>query len=101
MALTPNVPFAEGDAWTPELAYDAFNSPVFDDQPQYLGHRNRIQDSELSNAAGQIKQRVGSIESGLRVSQVTGLTVRFESGTLVLPSGQILTVASGQLSTLR
>lgn len=97
MALAPNTPFSEGDAWTPDLAYQAFNSPVFDDQPQYLGHRQKIQDNELSDAAGQIKDRVGFIETSLKVTIEAGLTIRYSSGVVTLPNNSTLAIVSGLL----
>lgn len=100
MPLRPNTPFADGDAFTPDLAYQAFNSPVFDDLPQYLGHRMKIQDVELSDASGQIKDRVGFLESSLKVVQegTTGLTVRYLSGRVTLPNNTTLVIASGLLA---
>lgn len=93
MAFYPNVPFAAGDDWTPEIAYQAFNQ-VFDDQTQYLGHRPRIADTDLSNTAGQIKQRVAAIEEAFKVTVDSGRTLRYQSGVVRLPEGDNLSVAS-------
>ncbi len=95
MALQPNIPFSDGDNWTPDLAYGAFNSPVFDDQPQYLGHRLRIVDDELSNIAGQIKDRVSFLENSLKVVVESGLTVRYSSGTVLMTDNTVRVVSSG------
>lgn len=95
MALIPNTPFTEGQVWTPELAYESFQAPYFDDQTQYLGHRQRILDSELSNTAGQLKQRFNTIEQALLVSVQSGLTLKYLSGSTILPSGTLTTIASG------
>ncbi len=96
MPLQPNIPFSDGDNFTPDLAYAAFNSPVFDDQPQYLGHRQKIVDGELSETAGQIKGRVAFLESSLKVSQEgTGLTIRYASGTIQLSDNTVVSIVSG------
>lgn len=95
MALYPNTPFSEGSLWTPDLAYQAFNSPVFDDLPQYLGHRAKIDDTELSDAAGKIKSRVAAIADGFKLTQGSGLTVNYASGSLCMADGTLLTVPGG------
>lgn len=92
--LTPDVPFVEGQVFTPELAYQSFYSPVFDDQTSYLGHRERITDDELDNGAGSIKAKVNAVEDGLKVTVETGLTLRHASGSLRLPDGSLVTKAS-------
>ncbi len=98
MALYPNVPFSDGDDWSPDLAYQAFNAPVFDDLPQYLGHRQRILDNELSNTPGQIKDRVSILENSLRLTREgSGLILRYASGQVLLTSGLTTTIASGLL----
>lgn len=96
--LLPNTPFTEGDAFSPELAYLAFNAPIFDDQTQFLGHRERITDAELSDSANALKARVQSIESSLQVSISSGLTLSYTSGTVRLPDGSQLTIASGLIT---
>lgn len=98
MPLLPNQPFVEGADFTPELAYLAFNAPIFDDQPQYLGHRERIRDDELSDQAGSLKQRFDAVENSLRVSAGTGLIVTYTGGSVILPSGAIQAIAPGQLA---
>ena len=97
MPLQPNVPFSDGDSWTPDLAYQSFNSPVFDDQPQYLGHRGKILDAELSDNTGQIKDRVRFLEGSLKVTQESGLTVRYASGTISLMDNSVVTISSALL----
>lgn len=86
MTLLPNVPFAEGDNWTPALAYLALQRPTFDDQPQYLNHGARIADDELSNQAGAIKQRLSSYSDAFAVTAGTGLAINVAAGTLRLVS---------------
>ncbi|MFB2938355.1 hypothetical protein ACE1B6_24170 [Aerosakkonemataceae cyanobacterium BLCC-F154] len=96
MALYPDTPFSEGDAWTPDLAYLAFHQ-IFDDQPQYLGHHRRIIDDELSNDPSAIKPRFNAIEKALQVSKVAGLTLAYNAGSVILPDGTSFAVAAGQL----
>ena len=92
--LTPDVPFVEGQVFTPDLAYQAFYSPIFDDQTSYLGHRERITDDELDNGAGSIKAKVNAVENGLKVTVETGLTLRHAAGSLRLPDGSVVTKAT-------
>lgn len=98
MALLPNTPFTEGQVWSPELAYESFQAPYFDDQPQYLGHRQRILDTELSNTAGQLKQRFNAAEQALLVSVNSGLVLSYQSGQVMLPGGVLMSIASGLVS---
>lgn len=95
MPLLPNTPFTEGDDWTPELAYMAFNSPVFDDQPGYLGHRSKLTDAELSDSAGQIKPRLEAIEDAFKVSVESGLTLRHQAGSVTMPNGGLESKPAG------
>lgn len=94
MALYPNQPFAFSDPWTPDLAYESFQV-YFDDQTQYLGHRPRLLDSELSNDPAAIKSRVAALEASFKVSVQSGLTLVYTGGQVRLPDGSLLTVASG------
>ncbi len=94
----PNIPFSEGDAWTPDLAYKSFNSPIFDGLTQYLGHRAKIADGELSDSPGQIKDRVSFLENSLRLTREgNGLILRYASGQVMLPNGNLATITSGLL----
>ena len=99
LPLLPDQPFAEGDEFTPDLAYLAFNTPIFDGQTQYLGHRGKILTVELSDAAGEIKDRVGILEGGLRVTVSAGLTLAYTSGLYQLPNGTQQSIA-GNLVTV-
>jgi hypothetical protein len=101
MTLLPNTPFAEGDEWNPELAYLAFNTPVFDGQTQYLGHRGKLTDAELDDSGTAIKARVAAIENGLKVSVVSGLNVSVASGTVRLPdSSTNLSIPTTQIAAI-
>lgn len=95
LPLLPNQPFSDGDDWLPDVAYLSFFAPIFDDQPEYLGHRVRILDSELSNAPNAIKDRVNRIENGLLVTVSSGLTLAYQSGSVRMPDGSIQSIASG------
>ncbi|MBW4558463.1 MAG: hypothetical protein KME59_21560 [Trichormus sp. ATA11-4-KO1] len=93
--LYPNTPFSEGSVFTPELADLAFEAPIFDGQNQYKGHREKIRDDELSDLAGATKDRLRIVTDGLKPSVSSGLTVAYQSGTVVLPSGELLAIVSG------
>lgn len=95
MALYPNQAFSEGDSWSPDLAFESFKAPYFDNQTQYLGHRVKMTDGEMSDDPGAIKARLAAITSGLLVSQTTGLTLAYTSGIVTLPDGGLQTVQSG------
>lgn len=97
MALYPNVPFTDGDPFTADLAYLAFNQ-VWDDRPEYLGHHARITDDQLSGNSGQLKARFTAIEEELRVTHVSGLLVRYNAGQVVLPDGTYYSIPAGQLT---
>lgn len=92
MSLIPNTPFTDGTVYTAEIAYLAFNQ-VFDDQPQYLGHKTRISDNDLSNSPGQVKDRLNQATGQLKVSGTT-LTLSYTSG-LVLVNNSLVTIPSG------
>jgi hypothetical protein len=95
MPLFPNNPFVEGQLVTPALLDQAYN-PVFDDQTQYLGHLPRLSDDSLSNAPGQLKDRVAALRSNLVVTAGSGLSVNYTSGLVLV--GNILTaITTGNL----
>lgn len=96
--LLPNTPFSEGDAFSPELAYFAFGAPIFDGQTQYLGHRDKLTDLELSDSSDALKSRVQTIEGSLKVSGSSGLTMAYASGIVRLPDGSQLSIASGLIA---
>lgn len=96
MTLYPAIPFADGDDLTAEIVTLAFNQ-VFDDQPQYLGHRARLLDSELSNTPGQIKDRLKIVTDSLKITAVSGLTVSYGSGIVKLSSGLIQPITGNLL----
>lgn len=81
MTLIPNQPFADGDIYTPEVAYLAFNQ-VYDDQPQYLGHHERIKDNELSDLPGMVKDRLRLITDDLKVVPANGLNCTVNQGVV-------------------
>src|SRR4028118_44448 len=95
MAEYPNVPFTSGDDWTPDLAYKAFYSPIFDGQTNLLGHRNPIQDAELDPTG--IRASVNLLQNGLKCSVVSGLTVAYTTGQALNPTGNIVTIPAGQV----
>jgi hypothetical protein len=90
--------FSDGSIFTPDLADLAYEAPIFDDQPQYKGHRARILDSELSNTSGQIKDRVSVVTNNLKCSVGSGLVVTYTSGSVRLPSGALYAIAAGSIT---
>jgi hypothetical protein len=96
MPLIPNVPFADGTPYTAEIAYLAFNQ-VFDDNTGYLGHKPRVVDTDLSNTAGQLKDRVDQATNSLVVTVFSGLTLAYRAGSVLLPTGVTVTIAAGQI----
>lgn len=93
MTLIPKVPFSDGDIWTPELGYLAFNQ-VFDDQPSYFGHYSRLADDSLSNANGMIKQRVSAITDPFLVTAGSGLNVNVASGIVTIGAGTTVSLTA-------
>lgn len=98
LPLFPNQQFADGEDWTPALGYLSMYSPVFDGRTEYLGHREKIRDDELSDAAGSLKQRVQQSESSLKVSVEGGLLLRYQSGLVRLADGDLLSISSGLIT---
>lgn len=90
--------FSDGSIFTPDLADLAYEAPIFDDQPQYKGHRARILDSELSNTSGQIKDRVAIVTNNLKCSIGSGLVVTYTAGSVRLPAGGLLAIAAGSIT---
>ena len=91
----PNVPFKEADDWTPELATLAFNSPIFDGETSLLGHRAKINDTELSDTG--VKLRLATVTDNLKVSQESSTLVRYKDGK-VLVNHQVMSIAGGILA---
>lgn len=98
LPLVPNQPFASGDPFTPDLAYLAFNAPIFDGQTQYLGHRAPLTDAELDGAATSLKGRVAAITDALKPSVVSGLTVAYQAGIVALQDGSTLSISAAQVA---
>ena len=90
--------FSDGYIFTPDIADLDYEAPIFDDQPQYKGHRARILDSELSNVSGQIKDKVNIATNNLKCSIGSGLVVTYASGSVRLPSGSLLAIAAGSIT---
>lgn len=97
-SLLPNVPFSQGQPFGTELADLAFTTPVFSGQTQYLGHREKLLDSELSDTAGQIKDRLSEATDAFKVEVVTGLTVAIAAGITVSTLGDRSTMAASQVT---
>jgi hypothetical protein len=97
MPLLPNTPLTDGQDWTAVLANQAFTQ-VFDDLTQYLGHQPRLADDSLSNAPGNIKARVAAIESPLKVTVGSGLTLAYATGSIRSTLGVLQTIAGGLIA---
>jgi hypothetical protein len=93
----PNVPFIDGTEWSKELAYEAFYHPLFDGQTQFLGHRDKLEDVELSDAPGQIKDRFAILDGGLRVTAASALNVAVSAGVAIDANGNAVTIGSQQV----
>lgn len=91
----PNVPFADGDAFTAEMAYEAFYSPIFDGNTSLLGHRELIRDDELSSTG--VKGQVLTLTNSVKATVTSGLTVSWTSGLVLTPLGEIQSIASGSV----
>lgn len=91
----PNVPFADGQAFTPELAYEAFYSPKFTGQTHLLGHRAKLLNSELDPNG--ILLDVNTLQNGLKCSISNGLVVAYTAGVFLTATGTLQTVAAGQV----
>lgn len=88
--------FQDGDVFTPELANLAFSSPVFDGNLTLLGHRNKIQDSELSDTG--LKLSFNTVANGLLCSIQSGLTVAYSAGSVRLPNGGVQAISGGAIA---
>lgn len=91
--------FAPGSTVTSTFL-NAINNPVFVDTPAADGEIEKIKNSALSDAAGQIKQEWTTFRDNLKVSAGSGLSVTYSGGAVTLPSGVILTVSPGTLGSL-
>ncbi len=96
MPLIPNVPFTSGAVFTPDAA-NAIANPVFDGQVQYLGHLAKILDTDLDDGANSIKNRVGSLDTNLRVTAGSGLNALYSAGKAIY-GNTIYTINSGSLT---
>ncbi|MBW4443071.1 MAG: hypothetical protein KME10_17895 [Plectolyngbya sp. WJT66-NPBG17] len=57
-----------------------------------------LTDSALTAAPGNIKANWTAFQNVLRVTAANGLVVDYAGGSVVLPSGEVLTISPGQLS---
>jgi hypothetical protein len=80
--LIPKTTFSDGDIITPEILNQAFISPVFDGQSQYLGHREGLLDTELSDEPGNVKDKLNGVVGNFTPSVHSGLTIAYTSGNI-------------------
>lgn len=97
MTLYPNNPFADGDDFTADLATLAFNQ-VFDGQTQYLGHRPKIADADLSDANNALKARYTALTDALKVTTTSGLVLAYNAGLLRILDGSTIQVNAGLIT---
>lgn len=76
---------------------NAINNPVFRASPANDGEIPLITNSDLSDAAGQIKPEWTTFRDALKVSAGTGLSVTYTGGAITLDTGLIATIAPGTL----
>lgn len=104
--LINNIPWGDNFTYSANLAYFLHSqTPIFDDDLRWLGHRERLKDDEMSNAQDAIKSRFNRFDGGLKVSVESGLTVRVASGryrdqngTILVTNGMLLAVANNSTS---
>jgi microcystin-dependent protein len=82
-----------GDIWSDVYA-NASLKPILDGFPEIPGHGDKVIDSWLSDASGQIKQRVSGYLDRMVLSVASGLSVNY-SGCLLRSASAILTIAPG------
>lgn len=73
---------------------NAVSNPVFDGQ-DIDGHNPQLTDTALSNAAGQIKDRVNKLYDSLKLEHTSGLGVQWKAGKVRSATGAILDIDAG------
>lgn len=96
MALINKVPFVSGSVYTPEIATE-MTGITFDDQPQYFGHFDRIQDGDLSNAPGSVKDRLAATDLNLKVTAGAGLNALYTAGR-ALYANTVFTIGASSVA---
>jgi hypothetical protein len=79
---------------------NSIQSLIFDTDPGnplYDGHYYRLDDTQLSNAAGNIKPDWYGFKNQLLVTAGTGLNVSYNAGSAILPTGALATISPGSI----
>ncbi|MCC5644811.1 hypothetical protein LC607_18070 [Nostoc sp. CHAB 5824] len=76
---------------------NAINNPIFDGQ-DFDGHYSKITNSDLSDAAGQIKTEWTTFRDTLLVSAGTGLSVNYTGGAITLEDGTLTVIAPSAIT---
>jgi hypothetical protein len=95
----PNTPFVEGDAFTPALADLALAGPFFTGL-SFKGHRDPLEDSELSSLPGSVKPRLASLESALKLANSNPATrvIEWSGGSVRKADDTLVAVAGGSFT---
>jgi len=89
----PKTVFFDRTPVTPDWL-NAVSNPVFDGQ-DIDGHNPQLTDASLSNAAGQIKDRVNKLYDSLKLEHTSGLGVQWKAGKVRSATGEILNIDAG------
>jgi hypothetical protein len=99
MTTFPDVPFVDGQIFTPEVAYLAYHQQFGDSLDQsLLGNHPGITDTQLSDDTSAIKARVASVLNAFVTTIVSGLTVNVGSGVVALTDGSLVSKTSVNLT---
>lgn len=98
MTTYPDIPFVDGQIYTPDIAYLAFHQSYGDSLDlELLGNHPGITDEQLSNVPTAIKTRVSNVLDPLQVKAVAGLTISYNSGIVALTDGSLVTIPAAQV----
>lgn len=91
MPTYPDVPFVDGQVWSPDLAYLAFHQSFGDSLDQdILGNHPGITDAQLSTTG--VLSRVNVITDSLKPTNPLGLTVAVASGVIRSNHQSVITI---------
>jgi|694.fasta_scaffold01920_20 microcystin-dependent protein len=85
-----------GDVWEPSLA-NAAGFPILDGSDEY-GHGPKVIDDWLDDGSDQIKSRFYDWRNRLRVTVTSGLTVGWNSTSVITTTGNTVSIAAGTLT---
>jgi microcystin-dependent protein len=85
-----------GDVWEPSLA-NAAGFPILDGSDEY-GHGPKVIDNWLDDGSDQIKARFYDWRNRLQVTVTSGLTVGWNSTSVITTTGNTVSIAAGTLT---